>query len=186
MYSTTDFRRGLKIELEGEPYIIIEFQHVKPGKGGAFVRTRLKNLVTGNVIDRTFKAGDKVEKPDLEEKQMQYLYHEGDDYFFMDAQSYEQQSIRKEFLQGADAFMQENVTVTVLFYRGQPITVELPNFVELTVVKTDPGVKGDTVSGGSKPAQLETGATIQVPLFIEEGDRLRIDTRTGEYVERVK
>jgi len=186
LYSTTDFRRGLKIELEGEPYIIIEFQHVKPGKGGAFVRTRLKNLVTGNVIDRTFKAGDKVEKPDLEEKQMQYLYHEGDDYFFMDAQSYEQQSIRKEFLQGADAFMQENVTVTVLFYRGQPITVELPNFVELTVVKTDPGVKGDTVSGGSKPAQLETGATIQVPLFIEEGDRLRIDTRTGEYVERVK
>jgi elongation factor P len=186
LYSTTDFRRGLKIELEGEPYIIVEFQHVKPGKGGAFVRTRLKNLVTGNVIDRTFKAGDKVEKPDLEEKQMQYLYHEGDDYFFMDAQSYEQQSIRKEFLQGADAFMQENVTVTVLFYRGQPITVELPNFVELTVVKTDPGVKGDTVSGGSKPAQLETGATIQVPLFIEEGDRLRIDTRTGEYVERVK
>lgn len=186
MYSTTDFRRGLKIEIDGEPYIIIEFQHVKPGKGGAFVRTRLKNLISGNVIDRTFKAGDKVERPDLEEKQMQYMYREGDDFYFMDAGTYEQQFIKRDMLQGADAFLQENITVTVLFHKGQPVSVELPNFVELQVRKTDPGVKGDTVSGGSKPAELETGATIQVPLFIESGDRLRIDTRTGEYVERVK
>ncbi|RME21572.1 MAG: elongation factor P [Deltaproteobacteria bacterium] len=186
MYSTTDFRRGLKIELDGEPFIIVEFQHVKPGKGGAFVRTKLKSLVTGNVIDRTFKSGDKVDKPDLEEKEMQFLYREGDEFHFMDANTYEQQFILRDQLQGADAFLKENVTATVLFHNGKPIGVELPNFVELSVVKTDPGVKGDTASGGTKPAELETGATIQVPLFIQTGDVLRIDTRTGQYVERVK
>jgi elongation factor P len=186
MYSTTDFRRGLKIELDGEPFIILEFQHVKPGKGGAFVRTKLKSLITDRVLDKTFKSGDKVGRPDMVEKEMQYLYQDGDDFYFMDNDSYEQTFIQKEQLQGADAFLQENVQVTVLFYNGKPLTVELPNFVELTITKTDPGVKGDTASGGTKPAVLETGATIQVPLFIKEGEKIRIDTRTGQYAERVK
>lgn len=186
MYSTTDFRRGLKIELDGEPYLMLEFQHVKPGKGGAFVRTKIKNLVTGNVIDRTFKAGDKVDKPDLEEKQMQYLYRDGDNYYFMDNNTYEQQFIHRDSLGGAHDFLEENLQVAVLFHNAKPIAVELPNFVELTVTKTDPGVKGDTASGGTKPAELETGASIQVPLFIKQGEKIRIDTRTGQYVERVR
>jgi elongation factor P len=186
MYTTTDFRRGLKIEIDGEPFIIQEFQHVKPGKGGAFVRTKLKSLISGNVIDRTFKSGDKVDRPDMVEKEMQYLYREGDSFYFMDNQSYEQQFIDIEYLQGADAFLQENVSVTVLFHNQKPIAVELPNFVELAVTQTDPGFKGDTASGATKPATLETGATIQVPLFIKEGERIRIDTRTGQYTERVK
>ncbi len=186
MYSTSDFRRGLKIELDGEPYIVLEFQHVKPGKGGAFVRTKIKNLNTGNVIDRTFKSGDKVDKPDMEEKEMQFLYRSGDEYYFMDSSSYEQQFIHQDNLQGVRDFLEENVQVTVLFHNGKPITVELPNFVELVVVNTDPGVKGDTASGGTKPAELETGASIQVPLFIKQGEKIRIDTRTGQYVERVR
>jgi elongation factor P len=165
---------------------MLEFQHVKPGKGGAFVRTRLKSLITGNVIDRTFKSGDKVDKPNLEEKEMQYLYQDGDEYYFMDNANYEQQFIHKDQLQGAQDFLQENVQVTVLFHNQKPIMVELPNFVELSVTKTDPGVKGDTASGGTKPAELETGATIQVPLFIKQGEKIRIDTRTGQYAERVK
>lgn len=186
MYSTSEFRRGLKIELDGEPFIIVEFQHVKPGKGGAFVRTKLKSLVTGNVIDRTFRSGDKVGKPDLEEKQMQFLYSEGDKFHFMDSTSYEQQFIERDQLQGADAFLKENTEVVVLFHNGKPIGIDLPNFVELTVTNTDPGIKGDTASGGTKPAELETGTTIQVPLFIQSGDCLKIDTRTGQYVERIK
>jgi elongation factor P len=186
MYTTAEFRRGLKIELDGEPFSIVEFQHVKPGKGGAFVRTRLKSLTTGNVMERTFKSGDKVGTPNLEEKEMQFLYKEGDDFHFMDNNSYEQQFIPKDKLQGADAFMQENCKVMVLFFNGQPLTVELPNFVELIVAQTDPGMKGDTVTGGTKPATLETGATLQVPLFVKSGDKIRIDTRTNEYVERVK
>ncbi len=186
MYSTTDFRRGLKIELDGEPYLIVEFQHVKPGKGGAFVRTKIRNLLNGNVIDRTFKAGDKVDKPDMEEREMQFLYRSGDEFYFMDSSSYEQQFIHQDNLQGVQDFLEENVLVTVLFHNGKPITVELPNFVELEVIKTDPGVKGDTATGGTKPAELETGASIQVPLFIKQGEKIRIDTRTGQYVERVR
>jgi len=186
MYSTTDFRRGLKIELENEPYVIVEFQHVKPGKGGAFVRTKLKSLTSGNVIDRTFRSGEKVNRPNLVEREMQYLYKDGDNYYFMDNESYEQQFLNHEQLQGAEAYLQENVQVTVQIYNNRPIAIELPNFVELTIVKTDPGIKGDTASGGTKPATLETGAIIQVPLFIREGETIRIDTRTGEYTERVK
>ncbi|MBW1870704.1 MAG: elongation factor P [Deltaproteobacteria bacterium] len=186
MLSTTEFRRGLKIEMDGEPFLMLEFQHVKPGKGGAFVRTKLKSLITGNVIDRTFKSGDKVDKPDLEEKEMQFLYKDGDDYYFMDNVSYEQQFINVSQLQGTQDFLQENGQVTVLFHNQKPIAVELANFVELTIAKTDPGVKGDTAAGGTKPAVLETGATILVPLFIKEGEKIRIDTRTGEYAERVK
>jgi elongation factor P len=185
MYSTSDFRRGLKIELDGTPYAIAEFQHVKPGKGGAFVRTKLKNLVTGGVVDKTFRAGEKVEKPDLEEKTMQYLYLEGNQYYFMDNETYEQTFLTREQLGDNSSFLQENIIVSILYYQGKPIGVELPIFVELAITKTEPGVRGDTASGGTKPATLETGATIQVPLFVNEGERVKIDTRTGEYIERI-
>jgi len=185
MYSTSDFRRGLKIEVDGIPYSIAEFQHVKPGKGGAFVRTKLKSLLTGGVIDKTFRAGEKVEKPDLEQKTLQYLYAEGSQYYFMDNETYEQTFLTKEQLGESKGFLQENVTVAILYYQGKPIAVELPMFVELEVTRTEPGVRGDTASGGSKPATLETGTTIQVPLFVNEGDKVKIDTRTGEYIERI-
>jgi elongation factor P len=184
--STADFRKGLKIELEGEPYIITDFLHVKPGKGGAFVRTKLKSLVTGNVIDRTFRSGEKVQTPALEEKTMQYLYQEGEVYHFMDNDTYEQFTLPEELLGASSNFLQENVEVKILFHNGQPIGVELPFFVELTIVQTEPGVKGDTASGGTKPATVETGGVIQVPLFLNEGDVIKVDTRTGEYIERVK
>ncbi len=186
MYSTADFRKGLKIEWEGTPYIIVEFQHVKPGKGGAFVRTKIKNLINGRVIDQTFRSGEKVGRPDLQEKDMQYLYAEGDRYCFMDNETYEQIYLTAEQLGDSKDFLQDNLNLKVLYYKGQPIAVELPTFVELTVTHTEPGFKGDTATGGSKPATLETGAVIQVPLFIEIGDRLKVDTRTGTYVERVK
>ncbi len=182
---TTAFRRGLKIEVEGEPWEIVEFQHVKPGKGGAFVRTRLKSMLTGRVIDRTFKSGDTVGKPDLEEREMQYLYQEGDHYNFMDNKSYEQTFLTAEQMAGARSFIKENTTTHVLFYRGKAIGVELPNTMDLRVVRCDPGVRGDTVSGATKPATLETGYVVKVPLFINEGEILRIDTRTGEYLTRV-
>jgi elongation factor P len=184
--STADFRKGLKIELEGEPYIITDFLHVKPGKGGAFVRTKLKSLVTGNVIDRTFRSGEKVQTPALEEKTMQYLYREDDTYHFMDSDTYEQITLAGKLLGEDSRFLQENVEVKVLLHNDQPIGVELPFFVELTIKQTEPGVKGDTASGGTKPATLETGAVIQVPLFLNEGDVIKVDTRTGEYIERAK
>jgi elongation factor P len=184
--STADFRKGMKIELEGEPFIITDFLHVKPGKGGAFVRTKLKSLVTGNVIDRTFRSGEKVQTPALEEKNMQYLYQEGEAYHFMDNDTYEQFTLRGAQLGASSNFLRENVEVKILFHNSQPIGVELPFFVELTIVQTEPGVKGDTASGGSKPATVETGAVLQVPLFLNEGDVIKVDTRTGEYIERVK
>jgi elongation factor P len=184
--STAEFRKGLKIELEGEPYVIADFLHVKPGKGGAFVRTKLKSLVTGNVIDRTFRSGEKVQTPALEEKNMQYLYKDGQTYNFMDSDTYEQLTLAADHL-GADSnFLKENIQVRILFHNGKPIGVELPFFVELTIVKTEPGVRGDTARGGTKPATVETGAVIQVPLFLNEGDVIKVDTRTGEYIERAK
>lgn len=186
MYSTADFRKGLKIEWEGTPYVIIDFQHVKPGKGGAFVRTKLKNLVTGRVIDQTFRSGERVEKPDLVEKDMQYLYQEDDRYCFMDNETYEQIFLTADQLGDSKDFLQDNLNLKVIYYKNEPITVELPTFVELTIAHTEPGVRGDTASGGTKPATLETGAVIQVPLFLEVGDKVRVDTRTGTYVERVK
>lgn len=186
MYSTADFRKGLKIEWEGTPYIIIDFQHVKPGKGGAFVRTKMKNLITGRVIDQTFRSGEKVGKPDLQEKEMQYLYAEGDQYCFMDNESFEQIYLSAAQLGDSKDFLQDNLNLKVIYYKDQPITIELPTFVELEVTHTEPGFKGDTASGGSKPATLETGAVIQVPLFIDVGDRLKVDTRSGSYVERLK
>lgn len=186
MYSTADFRKGLKIEWDGTPYIIVDFQHVKPGKGGAFVRTKIKNLINGRVIDQTFRSGEKVDRPDLQEKEMQYLYAEGDRYCFMDNESYEQIYLTAEQLGEGKDFLQDNLNLKVIYYKDQPIAVELPTFVELTVAHTEPGFKGDTASGGTKPATLETGAVVQVPLFIDIGDRVKVDTRSGTYVERLK
>lgn len=182
--STSDFRNSLKIELDGEPYIIIEFQHVKPGKGGAFVRTKLKNMCTGRVLDKTFRAGEKLPAAQVEQKQMQFLYRDGEHYYFMDTSTYEQTYLLGEQLGDIKELMPENVTVDMLFYKGKSIGVELPIFVELKVTETDPGLRGDTSSGGSKPASMESGAVIQVPLFINIGDTLRIDTRTRGYIER--
>lgn len=186
MYSTPDFRKGLKIEINGEPFAIVDFLHVKPGKGGAFVRTTLKSLISGNVIDRTFRSGEKIDKPDLEEKEMQFLYESEGEFHFMDNETYEQLFLTEEQLSDARYYLQENVIVTVLFHNGKPIGVEAPMFVELTVTNTEPGVRGDTASGGSKPATLETGLVVQVPLFVNEGEVLKIDTRTGKYIERVR
>jgi len=186
MYSTAEFKKGLKIEIDGIPYIIVDFQHVKPGKGGAFVRTKLKNLLNGRVVDQTFRSGEKVEKPDLMEREMQYLYREGDRYCMMDNETYEQIMLTEEQVGEARLYLIENLNVEVLFFNQAPLAVELPNFVELAVAQAEPGVKGDTAAGGTKPATLESGATVQVPLFISEGDRVRVDTRTGNYIERVK
>ncbi|MBK05768.1 MAG: elongation factor P [Deltaproteobacteria bacterium] len=186
MYSTNQFRRGLKIEVDGDPYNIVYFQHVKPGKGNAFVRTKLKNLVTGNVLEKTFKSGEKVGKPDLEKNAMQYMYSDGEDYNFMNLTTYESIMIPAENLGDATNFLKENIDVEVLFYKGSAIDIELPTFLNFVITQTDPGVRGDTVSGSTKPATIETGAVVQVPLFVEEGEKIRIDTRTGDYVERVK
>ncbi|MGD8561204.1 MAG: elongation factor P [Desulfarculaceae bacterium] len=184
MYSTAEFRKGLKIEIDGKPFIIVEFQHVKPGKGGAFVRTKLKNLETGQVLEQTFRSGAKVDKPDLEEKHVQYLYQDGEQYVFMDNSNYDQVFVAGEYLADAIAFLIPNVEVGLLYFNGRPIGVELPITVEITVTQTEPGVKGDTATGATKAATLETGHVVQVPLFIEEGDLLKIDTRSGEYLER--
>ncbi len=182
--STSEFRKGLSILVDNEPFTIVDFQHVKPGKGGAFVRTRLKSLVTGNVLERTFRSGDKVDLPDLETRQMQYLYRETERFYFMDVSSYEQLFIDEENLGDAKNYLKEGLVIEVLFYNGKTIGVQVQNFVDLKVVETEPGMKGDTAQNATKPAILETGFTIQVPLFIEEGDVLKIDTRTGAYMER--
>jgi elongation factor P len=181
--STAEFRKGLKIELDGHPYNIVDFQHVKPGKGGAFVRTRLKHLRQGTVVDRTFRAGEKVGVVDVEQREMQYLYRD-DNFHFMNLKTYDQIALAPATVGDAARWLKETMEVEILHINGEPTGVEVPNFVELRVVKTDPGLRGDTASGGSKPAILETGATVQVPLFIEEGEVLRIDTRTGAYIER--
>lgn len=186
MYSTAEFKKGLKIEIDGVPFAIADFQHVKPGKGGAFVRTKLKNLLNGRVVDQTFRSGEKVKKPDLVEKEMQYLYKDGDSYCLMDNETYEQIMLSGEQVGDAVLYLKENMDLQVLFFNQQPVAVDLPNFVELAVAQTEPGVRGDTASGGTKPATLESGAVIQVPLFINEGDRLKVDTRTGTYIERLK
>jgi len=185
VYDTSEFRNGLKILVDGEPFEIVEFQHVKPGKGSAFVRTRIRNLITARVLEPTFKSGDKVGRPDMEEKEMQYLYKEGDHFVFMDVKTYDQTHLDEKSLGPAMRFLKENTNAHVLFWNGRAISVELPNTVELHVKKCDPGVRGDTVSGAMKPATLETGYTLNVPLFINEGDILKIDTRNGQYLTRV-
>lgn len=182
--STNDFRKGLKIELDGAPYAIVDFQHVKPGKGGAFVRTKLRHLKLGTVIDKTFRAEEKVPLVNFEEKRMQFLYRD-DRFHFMDLETYDQIALSTDEVGAARDFLKENTEVEALYVDGTPIGIELPTFVELTVVKTEPGVRGDTASGGSKPATLETGALVTVPLFINEGDLVKVDTRTGAYISRV-
>jgi elongation factor P len=184
MYTTSDFKRGLRIEFEGQPYEITEFQHHKPGKGAAIVRTKLRNLLTGNSIDPTFRSGDKVGRPDLEDKDMQFLYAQDDTFHFMDPDSYEQIEINRDGLGDAPNYLTDGLTVSVLFYQDKPISIDLPNHVVLEVVECDPAVRGDTVQGATKPAKLQTGHTVNVPLFINEGEKLRVDTRTGEYIER--
>lgn len=186
MFTTAEFKKGLKIELDGAPYVIVDFQHVKPGKGGAFVRTKLKNLLTGRVLDQTFRSGERVKRPDLMEREMQYLYGEGDRFCMMDNETFEQVWLVTEQVGEARLFLTDNLNVKVLFFNQQPVAVEVPTFVELMVARTEPGVRGDTATGGSKPATLESGAVIQVPLFINEGDRVKVDTRSGSYIERLK
>ena len=184
MISAGDFRNGITFELDGNVVQVIEFQHVKPGKGAAFVRTKYKNVITGAVVERSFNPTDKYPTAYIERKDMQYLYSDGDLYYFMDMETYEQQPIDSSKLGPAFQFVKENMEVKVLSYKGNEFGVEPPNFVELEVTETDPGFKGDTATNATKPATLETGAEIKVPLFINQGDMIRIDTRTGEYMER--
>jgi len=184
--TTADFRNGSRLELDGQPYYIVEFQHVKPGKGPAFVRTKLKGYKTGNVIDRTFRSGEKFDEPNLEECEMQFLYNAGDEYAFMDVSSFEQFTYRKSQLGENVDLLKENTVVKILLYHDEPIAVELPVFMELKVVETDPGIRGDTASGGTKLAVVETGAAVKVPLYLEAGEVIKIDTRTRAYVERVR
>lgn len=184
MISAGDFRNGITFELDGNVVQVIEFQHVKPGKGAAFVRTKYKNVITGAVVERSFNPTDKYPTAYIERKDMQYLYSDGDLYYFMDMETYEQQPIDSSKLGPAFQFVKENMEVKVLSYKGNVFRVEPPNFVELEVTETDPGFKGDTATNATKPATLETGAEIKVPLFINQGDMIRIDTRTGEYMER--
>ena len=182
--STADFKKGLRIVLDGQPYQIVDFQHVKPGKGGAFVRTKLKHMKQGRVIDHTYRSGEKAELVDFEEKHMQFLYRD-ERYHFMDTETYEQLSMSGNEVGDAKEYLKENLEVDVLYIDGSPAGVELPNFVELTIARTEPGVRGDTAQGGNKPATLETGAVVQVPLFLNEGDVVKVDTRSGEYLGRV-
>jgi elongation factor P len=184
MISSNDFRNGVTIELDGVVYQVIEFQHVKPGKGSAFVRTKLKNLQTGGVVERTFNAGERVPMARVEKREMQYLYNAGQDYTFMDTETFEQTTLSHDDIGDGVRFLKENMVVQVVLFKGACIGVELPNSVDLKVVETDPGFKGDTATGGSKPATLETGAIVKVPLFIEPGDVITVDTRTGLYVGR--
>jgi elongation factor P len=186
MIPTTEFRNGLVIKLDNELYNMVEFQHVKPGKGGAFIRTKLKNLTTGRVIDRTFRSGEKVEDVRLTMKPVQYLYPGDHEYIFMDIETYDQVAVSKDIIGNACNLLKEGIEVELQIVDNNPINVILPIFVELKIVKTDPGLKGDTASGGTKPATLETGAVIQVPLFIEEEEIVKVDTRTVNYVERVR
>jgi elongation factor P len=184
MISSNDFRPGVTIEYDGGIWRVIEFLHVKPGKGAAFVRTKLKNVKTGAVKEMTFRAGEKVPRARIENREMQYLYNDGEMYTFMDTESYEQINIPASQLEYELQFLKENMNCYVIIYEGAAIGVEIPNTVELEVVETDPGIRGDTATGGSKPAKLETGYVVQVPLFINVGDKLIIDTRSGDYVSR--
>jgi len=182
--SAGEFRNGITFEFEGNVFQIVEFQHVKPGKGAAFVRTKLKNVINGGMVEKTFRPTDKMPRAHIERKDMEYLYNDGDLYYFMDPETYEQMPLNAAQLDDALEFVKENMQVKILSYKGNVFGVEPPNFVELQVTQTDPGFKGDTAQGATKPATLETGAVIHVPLFIDEGDMIRVDTRSGEYMER--
>ena len=184
--STNDLKNGMTLQLDGELWTVLDFLHHKPGKGQAVVRTKLRNVRSGNVLDRTFKADEKVGLAILDKREMQYLYREGRDFVFMDTESYDQHHVPEQVAGDAANYLSEGATGVVAVYEGNPISVELPAAAVLLVTKTDPGVKGDRVSGAMKPATLETGITVQVPLFVEEGDRVKVDTRTGEYLTREK
>ena len=184
MISAGDFRNGVTLEMDGNIYQIIEFQHVKPGKGAAFVRTKIKNVMTGAVVERTFNPTDKMPRAIIETKEMQYLYNDGDLYYFMDPETYEQMPLGKDAVEDAIKFVKENMNVTIRYFKGQAFSVEAPNFVDLEITKTEPGFKGDTATNNFKPATTETGYELMVPLFINIGDVIKIDTRTGEYLSR--
>jgi elongation factor P len=184
MITSNDFRPGVTIEIEGQVWQVVEFQHVKPGKGAAFVRAKIKNLETSAVVERTWNAGEKVQEGHVDRRQMQYLYENEGSYCFMDNETYEQIELQKDQLGNAFNFLKEEMVVTMMMFNGKVIGIDLPAAVELKVVETDPGVRGDTATGGNKPATLETGFVVKVPLFINEGDVLQIDTRTGEYIGR--
>ena len=185
MYETSDIRKGLRFEMDGDPFVIVEFQFVKPGKGTAFTRTKIRNMITGAVLDRTYKSGEKLKPADTEDREMQYLYNDGD-FHFMDNNNYEQVSLDSNAVGDAANYLTENMLIEVGFFKGRSIGISLPNFVVLEVTETAPGEKGNTVTGASKPAIVSTGYSVNVPLFVNEGDQLKIDTRTGEYAERVK
>jgi elongation factor P len=184
MVTAGDFKKGLTVEWDGGVWTVVDFQHVKPGKGAAFVRTKIKNIMTGAVIERSFNPTDKMPKAIIETKELEYLYNDGELYYFMDPETYEQMPLTEDKVEDAIRFMKENTVATVRFFKGEAFSVEAPNFVELTVTDTEPGFKGDTASNTTKPATVETGYTLQVPLFVNTGDVLRIDTRTGEYMSR--
>ncbi len=185
MISATDFRSGVVIELDGDLMQIVDFQHVKPGKGGAFVRTKFKNVLTGRVIEKTFRSGEKFEEARLEQQVWQYLYHDGDLYHFMHKESFEQMEVGDDIVGDKSKWIKENTDATLMFYKGTCISLEIPFFVELLITQCDPGFQGDRATGGSKPATLETGAVVQVPLFVQEGTVIKVDTRTATYIERV-
>jgi elongation factor P len=186
MVSASDFRNGVTFEMDNQVYQVVEFQHVKPGKGAAFVRVKMKNVISGGVTERTFNPTDKFENAYIERRDMQYLYQDGDLYYFMDNETYEQIPLGRDLLGDAFQFVLENMVIKVLSYKGSVFGTEPPTFVDLRVTETDPGFRGDTATNVTKPATLETGAVVKVPLFIDQGDLIRIDTRTGEYLERAK
>ena len=186
MYETSDIRKGLKFKHDGAPWIVVDFQFVKPGKGNAFTTTKFKNMISGQVLERNYKSGEKLEPVVLDEQTVQFLYADGDDYHFMNTENYEQFHVVADQLGDATKWLLENMEIVLQFFEGRPISVELPTFVQLEVTYTEPAVKGNTATGATKTAQMQTGAEIQVPLFVESGEMLKIDTRTGEYVERVK
>ena len=185
MISAGDFRKGVTFEMDGEVYNIVEFQHVKPGKGAAFVRTKIKNIKTGATVEKTFNPNDKHPRAHIETREMQYLYNDGDIYYFMDLETYEQIPLNKDQVEDTIIYIKENMNATIKFHKGEAFSVDPPNFVELEVTETEPGFKGDTATASFKPATVETGASLGVPLFVNTGDVIRIDTRTGEYMERV-
>ncbi len=186
MYTSSDLRKGLKIQIDNEPYIIIDFEFSKPGKGQALYRCKLKNMMTGVIIDRTYRSGDTFQPADLEERTMQFLYSQENEYCFMDVQTYDQVFLNADQVGEAKNFLTDNLEVQILIFGDKPIGITLPNFVDLTVTKADPWAKGDSVAGDTKPVTVETGFVLRVPPFVNEGDRITIDTRTGEYVTRVK
>ncbi len=187
MYDSSDIRKNLKVLMDGQPYTVVDFQFIKPGKGAAFTRTKLKNLLTGGIVEKNIRSGEKLEPANVEERDMQYLYSDGDDHVFMDATTYDQVSISNDILGGGAGYLKDSLTCTVLFFNDRAVGVTLPNFVEVEVAETEPGARGDTTAGNvTKPAKIESGAEVQVPLFVNQGERIKVDTRTGHYVERVK